>query len=126
MNLAKKKKIVFLLSAFGVLETVFYCYHTKHHHEDIFETTNQDETNIDYVKNLNLTELDIKLQEKLKQATNKKVSCFKFFNAFFKTGFMRSIEQYFAISLLPQHPSEYLQSLRYPCTKGKHYFFGLK
>ena len=80
MNQKSKKKIVFLLiCAVVILKIAFYQYEatqTKQHIAVSFETINRDETNIDFNKEFNITELDIKLQENLKQAADKKVSLF--------------------------------------------------
>ena len=82
MNQDSKKKIgVLLICAVVILEIEFYQYEDIQTKQDIgvsFKTTNQVEANIDFNKKFNITELDIKLLENLKQAADKKVSLFLF------------------------------------------------
>ena len=78
MNHDSKKKVVFLIiCSIALLEIIFYQYkfiQTKLNTAVTFKTINQVETNVDFSKEINITKLDIKLQENLKLATNKKVS----------------------------------------------------
>ena len=74
MNQDSKKKIVFIvICVVVILEIVLYQY-------EVIQTTpvNQVEANINFNKEINITELDIKLRANLKIATDKKVNFFFF------------------------------------------------
>ena len=76
MNNSKNKKLALLLSIIAALETVTYFFlaQQQQHAYVRIKTRNSIESNIDFEKDVNITELDLKLHKKLKEATNKKVS----------------------------------------------------
>ena len=70
---SKKKKVFIVICVVVILETALYQY-------EVIQTTpiNQVKANINFNKEINITELDIKLRENLKIATDKKVNFFFF------------------------------------------------
>ena len=70
---SKKKKVFIVICVVVILETALYQY-------EVIQTTpiNQVKANINFNKEINITELDIKLRANLKIATDKKVNFFFF------------------------------------------------